>query len=165
MTPENAAAMLEKYVKPSNGRNGLCAISTLGRLVLDHRQPVNVAGTIIKVIAYYPVHVGSNVSGNVMAGSGQLTTYYKMQRGKFSIDIGTLTKIRVQETTEETLKWLVKSCPNIGPGYLVDLNTSRSLPDNGRLSINVPDQETLDSVLAVLSYFSPQARLVQGVGF
>ena len=109
---------------------------------------------------YFAKLSGASVQGNVAAGTGRVTVAYSKSHGNASIDVKTLTEIRVLETKPQTLAL----CPNFKPGYLVALKGDHGLPDQAQLSINATSPAELDSILAMLTYLAPQAHLVAGVG-
>jgi hypothetical protein len=74
--------------------------------------------------------------------------------------VRTLREIRVLETKPQTLAL----CPNFKPGYLVALSPEQGLPDQAQISLNAANPAELDSILAMLTFFSPNAKLVSGVG-
>ena len=76
------------------------------------------------------------------------------------MDARTLREIRVLDAN----KALLGLCRNFKPGYVVVLKPVKGLPNQGEIAINATNQTERDSILAVLSYLSPQARLVSGVG-
>jgi hypothetical protein len=100
------------------------------------------------------------VQGNVAAGTGRVGITYKGSQGTSAIDVRTLREIRVLETKPQTLAL----CPNFKPGYLVALTAERGLPDQAQISLNAASAAELDSILAMLSFFSPSPKLVSGVG-
>ena len=55
-------------------------------------------------------------------------------------------------------------CPQVRSGYLVVFKSNASLPDGAELSFNVSQQNDLDTLMAALSYLSPNAKLVEGAG-
>jgi hypothetical protein len=66
----------------------------------------------------------------------------------------------VLETKPQTLAL----CPNFTPGDLVALTAEWGLPDQAQISLNAANSAELDSILAMLTFFSPNAKPVSGVG-
>jgi hypothetical protein len=81
-------------------------------------------------------------------------------RGSGSIDMRSLEEIRVLDSNANALAL----CAGFKPGYLVALKADHGLSDQAQISINATSPTELNSVLAMLTYYSPSARLVSGIG-
>jgi hypothetical protein len=161
MTPPQAESLLAMYSRPDATHGGLCLIGIRISLTkLDYSKLVDISGSVINFHAYYAAISNISVQGNVAAGTGRVGIAYKESQGASAIDVRTLREIRVLETKPQTLAL----CPNFKPGYLVALTTERGLPDQAQISLNAANSAELDSILAMLTFFSPNAKLVSGVG-
>jgi hypothetical protein len=161
MTPQQAEQLLAKYARPDASRGGLCLIGIRALLTqLEDNSLVDVSGSVISFDAYFAKLSGASVRGNVAAGTGQVSVAYSASHGSASVDMKTLREIRILETKPQTLAL----CPHFKPGYLVAVTGDHSLPDQAQISINATSPAELDSVLAMLTYFSPHANVVGGIG-
>lgn len=160
MTPQQAQAQLASFARATPTHGGLCLLGAHIILTrLDPTAPVSVSGFSIRFTGRYAEPAGGNVSGNVAAGTGQVTVSYTAVSAASSVDASSLTEIRVLETNPNT-----EALCRCKPGYLVALKTSAGLPDQAQIGFNAANQAELDSLLAALSFLSPQAKLVSGLG-
>ena len=160
LTMAQAVGILDKYTKPAAHRGGLCMVGLTSGTQLDYSQPISTVGSVVHFTAFYAVSGGPHVEGSVAAGTGQVVKHYTIQRGKLTVDAGTVREIRLLEVN----KYLQASCPNVKPGYAVVFKTGAGLPDQAEVAINTTNAAELDEVLAALTYLSPKARLAKGLG-
>jgi hypothetical protein len=161
MTPQQAESLLATYSKPDSAHGGLCLIGIRFAITkLDYSKLVEISGSVINFQAYYAAISNISVQGNVAAGTGRVGVAYKESQRVSAVDVRTLREIRVLESKPQTLAL----CPNFRPGYLVALSPEQGLPDQAQISLNAANTAELDSILAMLTFFSPNAKLVSGVG-
>ena len=160
LTAARATSVLDKYVKSAVDRGGLCMIGVTQGTRLDDSQPITTTGSVVRFAAFYAVPGGSQVQGSVVAGTGQVVSRYHIRRGTLTTDARTIREIRLLEVN----KYLQAACVGAKPGHLVVLKTEAGLPDQAEVAINTTSAAQLDELLAALTYFSPRARLVKGVG-
>lgn len=122
-------------------------------------MPLNINGSVIDFTAFYAEIDGVSVRG-VAAEMVSVDINYSSLKGRFSVDARTLKEIRILETNDNLRAY----CPTFKAGYAVVLKPEKGLPDLAEITINVSRQFDLDTLLGVLSYLSPQARLVEGIG-
>lgn len=161
MSQPEAEKLLASFVKPNNSRGGLCLVGIHTSLTrLNYDFPVTVAGTMIDFSAFYASPGGTSVQGNITSGTGQVSLGYRAEEGRFSVDARTLHEVRILNVN----RVLLALCHNFKPGFMVVLKPSKNFPDQAEIGINATSQDEIDSILAVLTYLSPKARLVTGVG-
>jgi hypothetical protein len=161
MTPQRAEDLLQTYARPTARHGGLCLIGIRITITqLDYNFLVKISGSIVNFDGYFARLAGAAVQGNVAAGTGRVDVAYQASRQTASIDMRRLTEIRVLDSNANNLAL----CPSFKPGYLVALKGERALPDQAQISINATSPTELNSILAMLTYFSPNARVVSGVG-
>jgi hypothetical protein len=161
MTAPQAESLLNTFAHPDATHGGLCLVGV--RVVitrLDYDKPVTVSGSVISFGARYAVLGGGSVNGNVAAGTGRVTVNYGAEHAILSVDTRTLTEIRVLETNPN----LLGLCRHYKPGYVVAVKTQQGLPDQSQISLNADSRAELDTLLATLTFLSPRARLVGGIG-
>ena len=161
MTPKRADDLLEAYARADATRGGICLIGVKFDLTrLDYKSQIEISGSVISFDAYFAKLANISVGGNVAAGTGTVGLSYKSVRGSGSIDMRSLKEIRVLDSNVNTLAL----CPGFKPGYLVALKADHGLSDHAQISINATSPTELNSVLAMLTYYSPGARVVSGIG-
>jgi hypothetical protein len=161
MTAPQAESLLNTFAHPDAAHGGVCLLGV--RLVitgLDYAKPVTVSGPVISFGAQYAVLAGASVDGNVAAGTGRVTVKYGAAHGILSVDTRTLKEIRVLETNPN----LLGLCRHYKPGYAVALKAEQGLPDQSQIALNADSRAELDTLLATLTFLSPGARLVGGIG-
>lgn len=161
MTPQQAESLLKIYAMQGADHGGLCLIGVRITLThLDYGSPVGISGPVVNFDGYFARLAGASVAGNVAGGTGQVSVGYQAVHQSASVDVSRLKEIRVLGSNANNLAF----CPHFKPGYLVALTGERALPDQAQISINATSPAQLDSILAMLTYFSPNARVVGGVG-
>lgn len=161
MTPQKAEHLLETYAQSDAEHGGLCLIGSQVTLThLNDAVPVRVSGPVIHFDADFARMAGASVHGDVTAGWGSVSVGYQASRQNASVDVSDLKEIRVLDTNDIYLGL----CRHFRPGYVVALSGRRGLPDHAQISINAESPAQLDSILAMLTYFSPDARVVSGMG-
>ncbi len=161
MTAPQAESLLNTFSHPDDTHGGLCLLGVRVAITgLDYAKPVTVSGPVISFGAQYAVLAGGSVSGNVAAGTGRVTVNYGAAHGILSVDTRTLKEIRVLETNPN----LLGLCRHYKPGYVVALKAEQGLPDQAQVTLNADSRAELDTLLATLTFLSPGARLVGGIG-
>lgn len=161
MTPQQAGHLLAAYAKSDDGHGGLCLIGSQVTLTrLNHGSPITVSGSVIHFNADFARTTGASVQGDITAGSGSVSIGYQASNQNASLDVRDLKEIRVLDTNGIYLGL----CRNFKPGYLVALTGRHGLPDHAQISINAESPAQLNSILAMLTYFSSSARVVSGMG-
>lgn len=141
MTVQRADEILGSYLAANARRGGACLVGISPGASLDYEQPVTIRDGTIRF------------TGRIAKTSGSETK-------TVSLDARSLHEIRLLDRNLERLKpW----CPNIRPGFLVVLK-SDALPDASEFSFNLATADEVDRTLAALTYLSPKARLVGGIG-
>lgn len=160
MTQQQAESQLAAFARATPTHGGLCLLGAHVVLTrLDPAAPVSVVGSSIRFTGRYAELAGADVAGNVAAGTGQVAVNYTAVTAASSVDAGRLTEIRVLQTNPNT-----EALCRFKPGYIVALKTGAGLPDQAQISFNAGSQAELDSLLATLSFLSPHAKLVSGLG-
>lgn len=192
MSPEEALAIVHKQLYPSGRQTGLCGVSPrVGDAVTPGASPsklVSTKGNTITYVGQAAEAVSSSVSGNVMGGTGVLTSNYKFYDAPFTMDLTKLAYIGVEENThfnepvnelgrkrrttrfndQGNWRLSVLPCPAgqlvllyagaFQQGHGSFLNRQGGIPSVG---VHVaPDN--LDSFLAALSYLSPSVTIRLG---
>lgn len=154
LTREQASAILAAAVKPSEKAGGFCAIDGESVRIVDNKS-VTTQGSTIAFDAYFQYDIKYTRQNQIVNGVLQMTTIktFKERPGRMQFDIAKLGSIRVVETDGHILGY---KCPNPKPGFAVIL-----LSHTLNAIINVPNSD-IDSVMAALSYFSPNAKLIKG---
>lgn len=161
MTQSKAEELLKIYIQPTSTRGGICLIGQNTLLTrLNYEIPPVVSEAKIHFTGSYAVLRGASTRGDILSGTRQVRLGYTARQAKSSVDTRTLKEIRVLETNDA----LLGVCKRFKPGYVVVLKPEKGLPDQGEITFNATNQIELGTILAVLSFMSPQARLVAGVG-
>lgn len=149
MTPEQADAVLNKYITPNDNRGGLCLIGFNPGATLDYGQPASATNAKIEFVGKFGKPL---LFGKALVGTGE----GEVQTQRTVVDAKQLKKIRIINKRVENLRtW----CPNVKPQYLVVLYPKDSLPSDAEISINVNSSNELDELVDALKYLSPNARL------
>lgn len=161
MSQADAEALLRSFVEPDSGSGAVCLIGQKPLLTrLNYEVPPVVTGAVIDFSGTYAALAGVEAKGDMLAGEGQVFLSYGAKQGEFSVDTRTLKEVRILAANDA----LLRLCRGFQPGFVVALKPAKGLPDQGEISINAKDQAALDTLLAVLRFFSPQARLAAGIG-
>ena len=151
MTEKKAYVTALRNMTPSDQQAGLCSASTTSlapkATFVEMKESRVLFDSIITSVA------SSKAGGNFVAGTGWVVLSYKNDIARFSIDLKTLKKIRVKTEASQ------QSCIHSKDGYLIFLHADNA-PD---VMINV-SSENFNSFLASLSYLSPSAKLIEGLG-
>lgn len=150
LTDATAVATVKRDVEPAADQAGVCASGQ--DIALQKATLVDVTSNDIVYKGQYEVMTGTS-AGPTMGGSPTVDIHYRIYNGQWSMNFRQLAKIRVK--TEEK----GYSCKNSKNGYLLML-----YPKNGKvLEVNV-SKAKLGHLVAALSYLSPRAELVEGLG-
>jgi hypothetical protein len=160
MTPRQAEQLLAKYAGPDNGHGGVCLLGARALTGLDGTRPISVSGSVISFSGNFTSLAGARATGNAAGGTGAVEVGYQVSAGSASLDMRKLKLIRVRDSNPMLLGF----CPKFKPGYLVGLKSDPELPDHTELLINAESPADLDAILAMLTYFAPQVRVVSGMG-
>lgn len=160
MTLRQAEQLLKAYATSDADHGGLCLIGSQVTLTRLNDDSIKVSGPVIHFNGDFAHMAGASVHGDTVPGAGSVDIAYQASRQDASLDVRELTKIRILDTNGIYLGL----CPKFKPGYLVTLTGQRGFPDHAELSINAESPAQLDSVLAMLSYFSPNVRVISGMG-
>lgn len=160
LTEAQAYQELRKYVFKSAAQAGVCGAHTVGQF--QQAIPTGVTPPHITFDSWVMITTGV-ASKPGPAGSITTTVYGKPEKRAFHVDVTRLDKIRIQ--TE--VKALCGQYAGPLSDYVVTIdnkgaaNTQKG--EANALMINV-SRDNLDPLLAVLSFLSPNARIIQGAG-
>ena len=153
MTEEKAAQILAKALNPSDHAGGMCVS---GLVSSKTGNSVSTDGSKILYEADYSTDSKYSVQGSTQFGTGQLVRSYKIKRGSFQLDVAALKTIRISETSGG----LDFPCKGGKPGYIVVLMPEKG----GDVLVNIARPD-IDSFMAAMSFFSPNAKIKEGFGF
>lgn len=162
MTLQHASALAEQYAKTSATSGGLCMVGQNPRWThVDDRTPVTVTGPMMEFTGTFARLSESYISKKVRGVTGLVAISDDEDRAKYAVDLRTLSEIRLLEAKPGQFSGI---CPAYKVGWVVVMKPEGGLPDGADISFNVTNQADLDTVLATLTYFSPKARVVGGLG-
>lgn len=161
MTRGQAEAVLKAYLLPTAAGGGLCLLGEHLPTRLDAREAPKMQGTRIGFSAEFAGLANVAVLGDVAQGQGNVTLTYVPRPGTGSVNAGNLKDIRVLVADPGAV---ATRCPAVKAGYMVVLQTRTGLPDMAEISFNVASHKGVDRLLAALTYLSPHAPVVQGLG-
>ena len=155
MTPAKADLVLNKYLTATPDRGGLCLMGFNPGAKLDYT-----AGTSAE---------DGQITFNGLFGKGHILGKalplkdkpYGSENKTITINAKALREVRV---ISENVDRLRQFCPNLMPSYLVVIKPKAGMPADSEASINVNSDAELNELVAVLTWLSPDARMVGGVG-
>ena len=155
MTLDKANTILQKYIVPTDFRDGLCLMGLNPGARLDYDRETTFRDS--KLVFY-----GMFGDGHLFGKALPLPDVpYGVSTKQVEVDVRQLKEIRViSKNIERLSRW----CPDVKPGYLLVLEPRDGLPADAQISINVATPTELNELLAAVSYFSPGARRVGGTG-
>ncbi len=152
-----ATRLVARHAQWRQGRGGLCLMGLTSGATLEQKAPISASSGKLRFTGRYS-KAGLLVGGMPTNGNPDEIEPYSR---KLEVDLRTLREIRILDRRLENLR---RWCPNVADGYLIVVKPRRSLPYDAEASINVLERSALDEVLAALTYFSPEARIVGGSG-
>ncbi|HKB60358.1 MAG TPA: hypothetical protein VKC56_09990 [Gallionellaceae bacterium] len=162
MTPQSASALAARYTKASATSGGLCMVGENPRWThVDYRAPVTVTGPMLEFTGIFARASEAYISKKVRGVTGLAAISDDEDKAKYAVDLRTLSEIRLLEAKAGQFSGV---CPAYKTGWMVVMKPEGGLPDGADISLNVSNQADLDTVLATLTYFSPKARVVGGLG-
>lgn len=163
MTDDHAELLIDQWSQPTASRGGLCLTGAQpSAATLDYETSPVVEDSKVSFFAYYAAINGSStgdtVDGAVQSGSS-------VARQQSTVDLRLVREVRVVETSadDSASATVLEACQGFKPGYQVVITSEESLPSGAQLTLNATDQQQLDYLLALIKFYSPQARVVGGV--
>jgi len=161
LTEAQAFKELPKYVFKSGAQAGVCGAHTN-----DQFQPATPTAVQAPHIAFdslVRVMTGVSSSSGPLAGTVSTSTSFSYVKASFKMDVTKLDKIRIQ--TE--VKGLCGRYPGPLSDYVITVD-NKGVADSGKgaanaLMINV-SKDNLDYLVALLSFLSPNAKIIEGSG-
>lgn len=161
LTEAQAYQELQKFMFKSPAQAGVCGAHTVAQF--QEAIPTGVKPPLITFDGWVTEVTGMVSKPGAAAGTISTTTYGRPVKKAFHVDVTRLDKIRVQ--TE--VKGLCGQYAGPLAEYVVTIdnkgvaNTLKG--EANALMINV-SKDNLDYLLAVLTFLSPNARIIQGAG-
>ena len=161
LTREQALKDLHKYVFKSDAQAGVCGAHT--NTQFQPATPTAVQGPQIGFDSLVQVIAGASAAPGPLAGTVNVKTNIQFVKASFKMDLTRLDKIRIQNE----VKALCGRHPGPLSDYVVTID-NKGVADSGKgeanaLMINVSN-DNLDYLVALLSYLSPNARILEGAG-
>ena len=165
LTEAQAFKELQKYVFKSNAQAGVCGAHTNDQF--QPAEPVAVQSPYLAFDSYIRVMTGVATGPGVKTAPNTVATNTTMSfsyhKAAFRMDLTKLDKIRIQRE----VKALCGRHPGPLSDYVVTID-NKGVADSAKgeanaLMINV-SRDNLDNLLAVLSYLSPSAKILEGAG-
>jgi hypothetical protein len=162
LTREQGYKDLQKYAFKSEAQGGVCGAHT--NTQFQSATPTAVQAPHITFDSFVQVITGASATPGPLAGTVNVKTNIQFAEASFKMDVEKLDKIRVQSE-------VTALCPPQGrtplTGYVVTID-NKGVADSGKgeanaLMINV-SKDNLDYLVALLSYLSPNARILEGAG-
>lgn len=159
MSAEQASRIIADSVGGANQAWGACLIGFNPGAVLNYSEPVTVQGATIT----FSGRVGKGqILGKTLLPDTQIEALRpQFEERTMTVNAASLKELRIlSERVQNLQTW----CPNVRAGYVVVLKPEAGLPADAEFCINVKTSRELDSLVAALTYLSPDARLVGGAG-
>jgi hypothetical protein len=161
LTQAQAYKDLQKYVFKSDAQAGVCGAHT--NTQFQPATPTAVQGPQIAFDSMVQVITGASATPGPLAGTVNVRTNIQFVKASFKMDVTRLDKIRIQNE----VKGLCGRHPGPLSDYVVTIDY-KGVADSGKgeanaLMINV-SKDNLDYLVALLSYLSPNARILEGAG-
>ena len=161
LTRDQAYRDLQKYVFKSDAQGGVCGAHT--NTQFQSATPTAVQAPHIAFDSFVQVITGASASPGPLAGTVNVKTNIQFVKASFKMDLTRLDKIRIQNE----VKALCGRHPGPLSDYVVTID-NKGVADSGKgeanaLMINVSN-DNLDYLVALLSYLSPNARILEGAG-
>jgi hypothetical protein len=161
LTEAQAFKELRNYAFKSSAQAGVCGAHTNDQF--QPAAPVAVQAPYLVFDSYVRVMTGVSSAPGAAAGTVATTMSYTYVKAPFKMDVTKLDKIRVQPEVKALCGRYVEPLSD----YVVTID-NKGVADSAKgeanaLMINV-SKDNLEYLLAVLSYLSPGAKILEGTG-
>lgn len=159
MSAADASAVLANYTQPSTDRGTPCLMNYgLANLTteLNYNEPIQVSGSVLSFVGSRAVLQDSSIERVAGTANAQVSSTYKRRPGEFAIDVRHINRVMIIKAGG-----IVPGCSRAQHGYLVAIRPEEGeLPNGAEFSFNPLDQSQLNTVVAALTYFAPQAKVL-----